>query len=264
MRQWWVGFIFLSSSIFCETQPFSPLLVDLFEEMGVSHNTLPETLDQIQREWIQPSKDDLADLIEDQRSKVLDLATDMGLFKEISPSRPYYDYAFLWGKTIPDIQKKLTLLLRLIEKGLKVRQIVILTGLRILNPKTEVLSEICDTEEEAVQILWKLAPLSEEVKKIAVTFCNTPMIIQEGKTREPDDRDKIATWLATHPKVGKCLLLSIQPYSFYERALFRSVVPQEFKVEVAAERVHPQSQNAAVVLDLVGRWLTEIYSNTSS
>lgn len=255
MCKWWVGFIFLSSSIFCETKPFSPLLIELFEEMGISHNTLPETLDQVQREWIKPIKDDL---VEDQRSKVLDLATDMGLFKEISPSRPYYDYAFLWGKTIPDIQKRLSLLLRLIEKGLKVRQIVILTGLRILNPKTEVLAEICDTEEEAVQILWKLAPLSEEAKKIAVTFCNTPMMIQEGKTREPDDRDKIATWLATHPKVGKCLLLSIQPYSFYERAIFRSILPEEFKVEAAADRVTPQNQNAAEVLDLIGRWLTLI------
>jgi len=234
-------------------------LMRMLEVMEVPHDgTLASIVSATQERWIRaPGKErwHIADLSEDKKEAVINLAEEMGFFKEILPTEQEYDYVVVLGATVFRMQKRIETLIRLWNDGVRFHQVVVMTGARPLDPAVEALTEFCKTEGEAAKLLWKLAPIPEGMEKVEVVFVDVPMIPVPGGFRRPNTGDTAAAWMALKPKPGKCLFVSNQPYCLYQDAVIKSLLLKEFNVETVGDGVDGHLQNAAVVLDTVSRWL---------
>jgi len=236
-----------------------PALLQLLQVMEVSHDgTLRSIVDATQARWIRPAgkeRWEIADLPAEKKERVIDLAEELGFFGEIVPKHGEFDYALVLGATVFRMQKRIETLIRLWDAGVRFHQIVFLTGQRPLDPSVEALTEICDTESEAAEVLWRLAPVSEDMGLVPVTFVSAPMFSTAAGIRRPTTGDSIDSWLHSGPKPGRCLFISSQPYCLYQDAVVQMRLPAEFKAETVGDGTNGRKQNAAVVLDTIARWL---------
>jgi hypothetical protein len=257
--------LLLSSLTAAPTKNFiSRDLLVLLEAMDVPNDgTAQSIVAATQKQWLRPKgkeRWEVADtLTPEQRKAVIKFYTKNGFFNEVSPQRKSYDYVLVLGATVSRMEKRLDYLDRLYEKGIRFKQVILLTGARPLDPEVESIPPGCKTEGEALDYLWKSMKLS---KQVAWKYFECPMVtLADGKEKRPNRAEAFQFWLKTSPPPGTCLLISNQPYCHYEQALAQNVLPKEMKFEVVGPKADPASQNGNVMLDNLARWIYESSKN---
>jgi hypothetical protein len=159
------------------------------------------------------------------------------------------------------MEKRFQYLKTLWEEGVRFKQIVWLTGDRMLDARIDALTERCSTEYEAARIIWQEANLPEAMRTLDVTFIKAPMKRVGLSLQRPNTQDTVIAWLQTNPKPGTALFVSNQPYCCYQNAIVKSSVPEEFSFDVVGPQMNPDlhSASAAIILDTLARW---IYTET--
>src|SRR5262249_44795878 len=142
-----------------------------------------------------------------------------------------------------------------LNEGLKVKQIVFLTGMR---PLLDSEKSVCGKEWESEMARW-VYENSQLPKNIPVTFVNAPQTQKDGKISRPTTRGTIIEWLQTKPTPGSCLAISNQPFVLYQDAVARSALPKHFSLETVGEKT--EKWTVAVVLDSVAK---TVYENERS
>ncbi len=255
MTKYILAFLFFARVVWAEAMAQPDPLLQLLELMEVPHDGTPSSIVQeTQKRWIRPAgkeRWEMADLTLEKKEKVLQLADQMGFIQEIRPTKQEYDYVLLLGATVFRMQARLEHMAQLWKEGIRFNKVVILTGMRPLDPKAEDL--IAKTESEAAHILWDRC----ELNFLPVSFVEVPM---NGSIR-PTTQDTIIRWMEEFPEPGSSLFISNQPYCHYQGAIVDLVLPDKFEHETVGNSADPTSLNGAVVLDTIARWL---YSGFSS
>jgi hypothetical protein len=259
MKTIFLSFVLFVSSLWCATYSFvNDDLMELLKVMEVPHDgTFPSIVEATQKRWIRPTgkqrweiKDTLTEV---QKKTVMDYCIKMGFFTEIKPSSQSYDYAILLGATVTPMKRQMAHLAHLADLGIKFKQVILLSGPRLLDPKVETIPDGCLTEGDAMAFVWKEHPLS---KQIPWHHFQSPMMTTpEGDTRPPNRADTIHTWLASSPEPGRCFMISTQPYCIYQQLVAEHVLPQVVKCETIGPAGTPSVQNPAVMLDTIARCL---------
>ncbi len=245
--------------IFCWTaEVITEPLLNLLKQMDVSHEgTLPSIVQATQKQWLRPAGKEtwhIDELSAEKREIILSYAEKLGFIQECLPQKKHYTYAHILGATTGRMEKRISYLVQLYEKGIRFDHVVILTGARPLDPAIDTLLEGCKIESDAGHVLWQTAKMPEGMRKIPVTFVDTPMIKTEKGERRPNTGDTILAWMAMSPVPGTNLFISNQPYVLYQDAAVRAYLPAD-RVETIGEGAKLTAQNSAVILDTIARWL---------
>jgi hypothetical protein len=183
--------------------------------------------------------------------KTVFLFQEIGDIGDIFPQNSQYDYIFLNGSTISNMDSRIKTLENLLEQGkltiAEKTQIVFLTGERDLfeNEKQEGLS----TEADAAHWLWEKSSLSH----LPITIVRAPKKETGGP---PNTRDTIVTWMNTFsPAPGTGVSISSQPFVYYQEITLSSELPGFDIKGVGYDRYDPNnlSKNIPVYLDNLAR-----------
>jgi hypothetical protein len=237
-----------------QPQVVTPTLLEFLQEMKISNDgTLPSIV-QATRCWVRPlnkERWEVADLPPEQKKIVQKYARTLGLIDEIVPQKTAYDYCFLLGGTVGRMEKRLNYLIHLWNSGARFTHVVLLSGARALDPKAEKIPDGCTTETDAIHYLWEHATLPKGINRDNATFVDLPM---RGFVR-PNTGDTYRAWLASKPTPGSILLISSQPFCFYQKAVAQATFPQAFEIEAVGEGITLERQNGAVLLDTLAQGL---------
>jgi hypothetical protein len=209
------GFILLLSSLCGDPSLVNDDLKQLLTVMEVSNDgTLPSIIEATQKTWKRPAGKEIwnieNNLSEIQAKAVMEYCSKNRFFIEIMPTQKSYDYAVILGATVATMKKRIGFLEKIAQSGIQIKQVVLLSGARPLDPKIETAPEGCQTEGEALACLWKACTLSSKV--VSAQF-DCPML----ERRRPTTADTYNLWLASKPKAGSCIMLSNQPYCLYQQ-----------------------------------------------
>lgn len=236
-------------SIALQDRTISKELIDeLFCECAIQQNRVEET----QIKWLRPAQKErweIEDLPLEKTTVVLEWAKKAGLFEEWTPILTHYDKAFILGSTTKSMQERLKYLSKLFEQGITFDEVVFLTSERPLDRKVDDVCDLCKTETEAAQMIWKMAELSQKMKAISVSFISSPC---QGLKR-PTTRENIQSLVAQHQSPIICLFVSSQPYAIYQYEVIKENIPESYLFDVVAGKV--DCLRAVIVLDTLARWI---------
>lgn len=259
--------LFLFAICLCSLTFASPLqerkidptaLFNLASTLGVPMDK--DLIAETQKRWLRKSSQErweIAELLPDQRTFVLNWAKEQGLFDAWKPSCASYDKALILGATTSLMQTRLEYLKQLWNEGLRFNQIVWLTGERPLDPRVDGLTDCCNDEAGAARVIWEEANLPEEMRKLRVVFVAVPMKKAGKSIQRPNTEDTIVAWLDIAPEPCKALFVSDQPFCGYQFAVVKASLPDTFQFDVVGRGVeqitHPAA--AAITLDSIARWI---------
>lgn len=260
MKRFFVSFILYTCALF-GTQPslITPDLKELLKVMEVEQDgTAQSIVKATQKAWLRPVgkerwhiQDNLTPI---QKKAVMDYGAKAGFFNEIKPLYFDYDYAVILGATTSRIKKRLDLLVKMSEQGVRFKKVILLSGERPLDPSGESIHEGCKTEGDTLEYLWRANPLS---KKVAWKHFKHPMISTPSGIRRPTTIDTYRLWLASNPPPGRILAVSNQPYCLLQQLVAQNIMPKGFTYETVGEAPELSSINAQTLLDTVARCLYE-------
>lgn len=238
-------------------------LLKLLQVMEVTHDgTLSSIVSATQKSWLRPAGTERwhieNDLTDEKKEKLFPLAAQLGFINEMIPSSKDYAYCLILGGTSGRMEKRLKYAAKLWKEGIHFNQIVFLVGARPLDPDVDLWADICKTEIEAAHYIWEHADLPKGFKELPIVFVDVPMIPTEKGQRRPTTGDTVIAWLALHPKPGKCLGISNQPYCLYQEAVIRSYLPKSIDYETAGEATNIKHLNGFNLLDSIARWLYQV------
>ena len=224
---------------------------------------IPQNADivvETQKHWLRkPGQErwEIAELSPDQRSFVLNWATEQGLFAPWRPVSKSYDKALILGATTSRMQMRLDYLRQLWNEGTRFNEIVWLTGDRPLDKRVDELTDRCSNESDAAHILWKETLLPEEMRSLPVVFVAVPMKVEGSSLKRPNTEDTLVAWLQIASKPCKALFVSDQPFCGYQFAVIKATLPGTFLFDLVGQGVdgasHPAA--AAITLDAIARWI---------
>lgn len=236
-------------------------LLKLLDVMNVPHDgTLSSIVAETQKYWIRPAGKERWEIEGELENKteVMELASELGFIHEIYPLKQEYDYCLLFGATVARMEKRLNYAVKLWNKGVRFKKIVFLTGARPLDPAADQLTDICKTEAEAADYIWKHADLPEEFSELPVTFVEAQMLSTLSGFKRPTTADTINAWVCLEPTPGTCLGISNQPFCLYQEVVADSCLPKAFEFEVVGEGVSPDRLSGPVLLDTIARWINNL------
>lgn len=254
----------------------------LLKIMEVQHDgTLANIVEITQKDWLrQAGKErwEINDCFANKREQVRSLLRCLGVVDEVKPSQKKYTYALILGALLQRTRSRIAHLVSLFNQGIRFDEIVVLTGQRSLNKKLESKELLLDahndilpfgkdwkfngimpkTETEMTKMVLNQADLPEGMKKLKITFVDSPMRKgANGTLRRPTTPDTVEDWLKMNPAPGSCLAISNQPYVGYQHETLCSLLPQSFDVQTVGLKVCKQSDTIALYLDSIARWLYE-------
>jgi hypothetical protein len=203
------------------------------------------------QEWVQRGKErwEFETLGEDKREEILPLLKRLGFIDAVDAAEKEYDYAVVHGSLYSTIKKRIAHLALQYQHGVRFREIVLLTGQRLLE-KTKLEKDLpFDTETEMVLYAWETADLPDGMRKLPLTVIDAKM--QNGR---PTTKDTLLEWLKSHPVPGRCLMISNQPYVQYQDALAKAYLPSDFIIETIGDQAD-ENMPMSVHLDNIGRFL---------
>lgn len=218
-------------------------LQKLFEFFSISReNFLFET----QEQWLQRGKErwEFDSRYEEIKPLVWPLFEEMGMVQAVMPLQKEYDYALVHGALLSRVEERIAFLNALLEQGVRVRQIVFLTGKRLLLDFEWELTGL-QTEREMVEWVYLRSDLPKE---IPIFFVDAP----PGEMERPQTKDTIASWLQSHPLPGTCLAISNQPYVKYQDAVLKKLLPNGFWVETVGPGIR-RDPTVALMLDTIAQ-----------
>lgn len=216
-------------------------------------------LEYLQANWIQAEKErwQMQGKCEEKRERAIPILRELGCIDSIRAKEKEYDYALVLGSLENTMQKRLDFLYQEWKRGVRFKQIVLLTGQRELNPDKENFPPKISTETELFIHLFKNSPLANLVPFVVIDAPQEKR--KDGTYNRPNTASTIRSWLASSPKPGKCLAISTQPFVGYQEAVLRFYLPETFTIETvgpATEKGHGASHcSMGIYLDNFGRWL---------
>lgn len=222
-----------------------------------------ETLAYLQGNWIQTEKErwEMKEKCEEKRDSALPILRELGCIDPIHAKEGEYDYALVLGALEKSIQQRLNFLHEEWKRGIRFKQVILLTGQRELNPERENFPTGISTETELLVHLFKNSPLHSLVLYVVI---DAPQEKQkDGTFKRPNTASTIREWMASSPKPGKCLAVSTQPFVGYQEAVLRYYLPATFTIETVGPRTESTAHDApphshysmAIYLDNFGKWL---------
>jgi hypothetical protein len=257
----------------------SALLLRLLHELEINHDgTLASIVSATQKAWLRPAGKERWEMemsFEDKRSQLIPLFEQLGFVCEVVPRYDHYDYVLVLGALAERVRTRLAYLKHLWENGVKFDSIVFLGGSRPLQPDLES-SEILlnryhaelpasstwqfdgvlpTTELEMMRFIFEQADLPDQWKTLPLVWVDAPMIqTPEGKLRRPNTEDTIKTWLKQQPKPGRCLVISNQPYVYYQDAVVRTHLSGDFTIDSVGKSAEA-GYAVSLYLDTIARTL---------
>lgn len=232
-----------------------------------------------------------------QPEHVLALFKDIGSTTLIKPLHQTYDYILVHGSTVPNMRKRIQQLADFIDQGLlkitSSTQIVFLTGERDLfetethevllscapltqNPKWVCPEVFPATEDAAAEWIWNQCLLPKPLRMASIRFMHTPKTITlDPKTNKsvhhrPTTMTTTQMWIDTcHPKPGRCLSISSQPYIYFQEATViqllkkKGLIKEGFTIEGAGVGFeHVSTDDISILLDNLARTIhTELHTS---
>jgi hypothetical protein len=280
----------------------TPQVVELLALDGIydPQDSLDKVVEKTQERWIavrqgknQIERTDLVDSPERVliREKVVAVATQMGLFKEVSPLLSHYSYGVCLGAFLDGVRLRLAELVTQWKRGIRFDSLVFLTGERYLrkgqgekddfealcNPALSPLpfkpgwtpppadQLVYETEYDMVKLVWDQVQIPEEMLKALkehVVFVNA----SKGDAERASTADTYKTWLtAFHPQPGTVLAPS-HPLLWCHQQLVGAYLlgpqyPLNTIAPAASEKMLRFYQKAIVslIFDTVAKCLYEIH-----
>jgi len=255
-------------------------LQELLQLFGLPHEgTLESVVDVTQKAWLRrPGSEiwEISEMHEDKRDAVMPIFEKLDCLKEVSPARPRYDYAVVFGALVTRVRSRFAFLVEQWKRGIRFDEIVFLGGARPLDPELEsterlldqnngslqfkkdwqLIGELPKTEYEMMKMVFDQADLPEDfLEHVRITFVDAPMRTRpDGTLGRPNTGDTVRTWLEMNPQPGTCLFSSNQPYVGYQDSVARTLMPKTFAIETVGAKAS-DGLLVAAYLDCITRWL---------
>ncbi|MBS1988152.1 hypothetical protein JST56_04120 [Candidatus Dependentiae bacterium] len=260
------------------------LTYELLAALNLKHDgTLQNIVEVTQKNLLRPVGKERwqspESVYQENADKIIPILKQLGLLQEVQAEQKDYRYGILLGATVTNVRKRLAFLIQEWNRGVRVDELVILAGQRILDPDIESVAVLYDrkngilpikqswqdsqehpkTETEMMRMVLEQAELPEGLAKIPCTFIDAPMQkTADGLIRRPTTGDTVNAWLEKKPNPDSCLVVSCQPYVTYQDSVMRTLMPASFSLETIGARVS-EGENLATLLDTVARILYQEY-----
>lgn len=188
---------------------------EIFQVFGI------HSVEEAKMLWLQQGKErwQFENRYEHLRPQLWPLFDQMGMLREVKPSKTHYDTVLIFGALLNRVQDRVEYL---IQTGITYDNLIFLTGERpLLDVEKEKLPAL-ETESQMVEWVYSHSALNSPA-----LFINVPM---KG-TQRPNTLDTITSWLETNPLPASYIAISNQPYIHYQGAILNRTVP--FEVEIA-------------------------------
>ena len=244
MKKFFLLFILSITAVWASSIPS-----ELLERLEIPQN-LPETelVAEIGKRWNQTGKErwEYENRHEGLKDELAPIFQKMGYLDEISPSQQKYDYAIVHGATLARVKSRTASLKKALASGVKINQIVFLTGMRELETwEKEALPENIYWEWEMVEYVYQTSDLPKE---IAVKIINAKA---PSNQKRPSTIHTVAAWLEQKPTPGSCLAFSNQPYVPYQHAVLKNLLPEGLSLETVGDKA--ENWSVALVLDTIAK-----------
>ena len=250
--------LFFISYLHAADEVITPELLKLLEYFHLIHDgSLTSITDATQKAWLRPKGKERWETVDPytfaDRVAVMDYYTKTGKFDAILPTKKSYDTAIICGATVGRMQMRISYLEKLIQEGVEVKKVALLTGMRILDSAVEQIPAGCTTEGEAMLALWKKSPLSS---KIAWSHLEHPLIQEKaGSMRRPWAHDNFTAWVKGESPSTIVVIVSNQPYCCFFDAVAQAAFPQGFPFEVVGDAADLTALKTDILLDNLARWI---------
>lgn len=254
-------------------------LLTLLDILQLKHDgTLKNIVDETQKQWLRAAGKErwqVDEILGSRKQELMPLFKQLGLSNEITPSKNRYDYVILLGATTQRMWTRLAYAGELWNKGIRFNNIVLLGSERPLDPNLETYEtlrglhdaslpqrsdwqaslETPKTEAQAFAYIFNQIGLPQEMRSIGVTLIDSPMRRNpNGSPKRPTTGDTIFDWLAKKPTPGSCLLISNQPYVYYQDSVARTYLPAPWQIETVGQGAS-DSVRIVELLDTLARTL---------
>lgn len=250
--------LFIISTLRAADPVLTPELLKLLEYFNLKHDgTLASITEVTQKAWLRPKGKERWETVDRytfaNRAAVVDYYTKTGKFDAIVPTKKSYDTAIICGASVGRMQMRINYLEKVVQEGVEVKNVALLTGMRKLDSAVEQFPEGCMTEGDAMVALWKKSPLSS---KIEWSHLDHPLIREKaGSMRRPWTHDTFAAWVKGESPPKEVIIVSNQPYCCYFDAVAQAALPQGFVFEVVGEAIDPTEIKTDTLLDNLARWI---------
>ncbi len=239
-------------------RPTIPLL-QLLELLDIPHDgMIASILEACRSQWLQPGKErwEFAELYPDKKQQAYPLLKQLGCIDSCHPQKLHYDAAILLGGHYSRMLSRMDFLQREWKRGVRFKKLIILTGARPLDFKTEIVTDNLSTEKEMILFLLKSSHLENEWEQIVV---DVPMQRQEnGLVLRPNTSDTIREWIKLKPGPGAYLAISSQPFIGYHDACLRGLSPKALLIETVGPQVDKDTLFSIFLYNLQ-RWIEQAH-----
>jgi len=236
----------------------TPCFNELLDALSFSDDRTFEQIVVItQNQWMQKGKKrwEFAAKEEDKRELLLPFLHKLKCFEEIAPQEKNYDYAIVLGALSSRIERRLSFLIELWQRGIRFKQLVFLSSDRPILRDLEKVPNGINTESELLSFTFKNLSLPEQLRKIPLQVISSPLILNQKKVIEyPNTGHTFLDWLKSNPKPGTCLIISDQPFVGYQDAVAQSFLPSSFSCETVGMSAQ-EDLPIAIYLDNLAKWL---------
>ncbi len=249
--------LYSESFLFTEQSTPTPALRQLLDVFDLSdQNDLQSIVEATQKHWLQTGKErwEFAQRDEDKRDLLIPIFKDLKIIDTIDACSINYDYALIYGATYSSVIKRMRHLVSQFHRGVRFKQVILLTGQRYLKFSEKEKHLPYQTETEMMLSLWKTMAIPEAMRSLPFVLVDTPQQKRNGTWARPNTQDTLIEWLKTNPTPGSCLFVSDQPYSGYQDAVARYALSDAFSIETIGVKADPDLP-IAVVLDNIARWI---------
>ncbi len=228
----------------------TPELLTLLDHFHLEHDgTLTSINEATQKAWLRPAGKERWETEDTfsagDREAVLEYYIKTGKLQEKRPAKSEYRYGVICGATTFRMKDRLGYFEQL---GLRVDEVVLLSGARSLDPAVEEILPGCQTEGDALIKLWEASPLYPTA---SWKHLQHPMIT---KDKRPGAYDIFQLWLKEKP-AGAAVVVVNQPYCCYYEAVANWVFLDVIEVEVVGAAANPDYQKTDTLLDNLARWI---------
>lgn len=234
--------------------PASPLL-DLFALVNLFPQTLEECNFLAQKMFLRDPAIERWDMVDssEQKAKKQEYflcLQKLGLIEEIKPQDKDYKSVVLLGTGVRDFINRSRFLQTL---NLNYSQITVLTAER---PLSQIELDLLQQEYDITHLDTEKSMINFFMQKHFAKWkiLSLPM----HKNVRPTTQDTIIYWMQSSPESGSYLLISNQPYGYYQYYAAKAIVQKytdQVHLDVAAQKMYKTDNLVSVCLDSVARIL---------
>lgn len=239
-------------------------LLDTLGYQGQYEKTVPSLVALTQKEWLRKGERwETEDKFEEQKNELEPYFNELDLIKTWAPSEKQYNGLLFTGATVVSMNSKLNLLVSYIDQGIKLKEVVILTGQRFITEKEkkDIIElggnpELIKTETDAAQFLFDQQHIKEKLNGVVITVVDAPETIKpDGTKQRPTTGDTVHAWLKQGALPGLYLVISQQPYCNNQKVVLETILPSNYTLDVIGKGDNYHQTRVALYLDTLARTL---------